>query len=79
MASRKGISGLAKKKLLVLVDLDEVLAAFERHFLTKFRELYPNEPYIPLEKRNTFYIGDQYETLQFKDESILVSIVKIVK
>ena len=29
-------------------------------FLNKFRELYPEKPFIPIEKRNTFYIDHQY-------------------
>ncbi|KAK3091573.1 hypothetical protein FSP39_020905 [Pinctada imbricata] len=52
------------KKLLVLVDLDQTLADFEGHFLEKYKEKYPGEPYIELKDRETFYIGDQYEQME---------------
>ena len=73
MAGKRGIGGMAQKKLLVLVDLDETLAAFEEHFLKKYRQAFPNEPYIPLEDRNTFYIADQYQTLPLSDDILQVS------
>jgi hypothetical protein len=38
MAGKRRIGGMAQKKLLVLVDLDETLAAFEEHFLKKYRQ-----------------------------------------
>ena len=73
MAGKRGIGGMAQKKLIVLVDLDETLAAFEEHFLKKYRQAFPNEPYIPLEDRNTFYIADQYQTLPLSDDVLQVS------
>lgn len=73
MATRKGISSLAQRKLLVLVDLDETIAAFEKHFLRLYREKYPNEPFIPLEKRRTFHISEQYDRLNFTEDNMLVS------
>ncbi len=44
----------------ILVDMDGVLADFEGGFLKRWREKYPNKPYIPLEDRRTFYAKDQY-------------------
>ncbi len=44
----------------VLVDMDGVLADFERGFLTIWRTRYPEKPYIPIEDRRVFYIRDQY-------------------
>ncbi|XP_048763996.2 5'(3')-deoxyribonucleotidase, mitochondrial-like isoform X2 [Ostrea edulis] len=64
MAGRRGIATLAQKKLLVLVDLDGVMADFEGHFLTKWKLKYPDESFIALEDRRTFYLADQYETLK---------------
>lgn len=52
-----------QRRLRVLVDMDGVLCDFEGHFLKKYRETYPDEPYIPLEKRTTFYLCDQYEKI----------------
>lgn len=64
MAGRRGISAMAQKQLLVLVDLDGVMADFDGHFLTKWKQTYPEEPFIALEDRKTFYLVDQYETLK---------------
>lgn len=70
---------MAQKKLIVLVDLDETLAGFEEHFLKKYRQIYPNEPYIPLEDRNTFYISDQYDKLTHSDDCIKTDLKKIYR
>ena len=40
--------------------MDNVLADYEGEFLTRYRKKYPNHSYIPFEKRNTFYIDEQY-------------------
>lgn len=64
MAGRRSISALAQKQLLVLVDMDGVMADFDAHFLTKWKQTYPEEPFISLEDRRTFYLVDQYETLK---------------
>lgn len=40
--------------------MDNVLADYEGEFLTKFRKKYPGHFYIPLERRSTFYIHEQY-------------------
>lgn len=44
----------------LLVDMDGVIADFEKGFLDNFRKLYSNEIYVPLDKRTTFYTKDQY-------------------
>ena len=50
--------------LRVLLDLDQVLADFEGHFLKEFRRKYPNEPYVDLEHREGFFIREQYEQIK---------------
>uniref|UniRef100_A0A8C4NEJ4 5', 3'-nucleotidase, cytosolic n=1 Tax=Eptatretus burgeri TaxID=7764 RepID=A0A8C4NEJ4_EPTBU len=52
------------RALRVLVDMDMVLADLESAFLEKFRARYPDEPYIPLEKRRGFLISQQYSNLR---------------
>jgi hypothetical protein len=52
-----------QKQLRVLVDMDQVLCDFERSFLQKYQETYPDHPFIPLDDRQTFYVADQYEKL----------------
>lgn len=44
----------------ILVDMDGVITDFERGFLSKWRELHRDKPFISLERRNTFYIHEQY-------------------
>lgn len=58
----RGLSDF-KKKLRILVDMDQVLCDFESSFLEKYQQKYPNEQFIPLNDRSTFYIADQYEKL----------------
>ena len=53
-----------QRKLVVLVDMDMVLCDFEAYFLEKYREKYPNEPFIPLEERSQFFIREQYATIR---------------
>ncbi len=40
--------------------MDDVLADFDREFLNRWKKKYPDKFYIPLEKRNLFYMKDQY-------------------
>lgn len=47
----------------VLLDLDQVLADFESHFLELFRGKYPDHPFIPIEKRKGFHLTEQYKGL----------------
>lgn len=44
----------------ILVDMDGVIADFERGVLDEFKRRHPDKPFIPLEKRTTFYVKDQY-------------------
>jgi len=40
--------------------MDGVLTDFESGFLDRWRELYADRIFIPIEQRTTFYIADQY-------------------
>lgn len=44
----------------ILVDMDGVLANFEKGLLDEFRRRCPNKLYIPLNERTTFHARDQY-------------------
>ena len=44
----------------VLVDMDGVIADFDKEFLQRWRNRHPDRLYIPLEERTTFYIKDSY-------------------
>jgi 5'-nucleotidase len=46
--------------MLILVDMDGVVAHFELRFLELWRERFPEEKYIPLDKREGFYIHKEY-------------------
>lgn len=46
--------------MIVLVDLDGVVADFERGFLDEWNRRHPETPGIPLESRTTFHVRDQY-------------------
>ena len=64
-----------KNKKVILVDMDNVLADYEGEFLQRYRKNFPNHFYIPLEKRNTFYLYDQYPPeLKKTVEGILTSV-----
>lgn len=57
--------------MIVLVDQDGVLADFERGFLENYKERYPEEFFIPLDQRRSFYIKNDYpKNLKDKVESI---------
>jgi len=49
-----------RRAVRVLVDMDGVLTDFESGFLDRWRELYADRIFIPIEQRTTFYIADQY-------------------
>lgn len=46
--------------MVILVDLDGVIADFELGFLNSWRKKYPQEFYVPLKKRQAFKIRDDY-------------------
>ena len=47
--------------------MDGVLADFEAGFLKAWRKKFPNHPYVPIEKRKTFYVRDDYPKELEKD------------
>ncbi|XP_046583486.1 5'(3')-deoxyribonucleotidase, cytosolic type-like [Haliotis rubra] len=51
-------------RLKVLLDLDQVLADFEGYFLQRYKERFPDLPFIEEKDRNTFYLRDQYAKLR---------------
>ena len=46
--------------MLILVDQDGPLADFERAFLNHWQTQHPNEFFIPIDERKTFYIREEY-------------------
>jgi len=46
--------------MIILVDLDDVLADFETGFLDNWRKKHSDKPYIPLEERTVFKLDNQY-------------------
>ena len=46
--------------MIILIDMDDVLADFDSEFLKRWREKYPDKLYVPLEKRSLFYMKEQY-------------------
>uniref|UniRef100_UPI00398EA23D 5'(3')-deoxyribonucleotidase, mitochondrial-like isoform X1 n=2 Tax=Pristiophorus japonicus TaxID=55135 RepID=UPI00398EA23D len=55
---------LEGRRLQVLVDMDGVLADFEGGFLQKYKDTYPEEPFIELKDRRGFWVSAQYGKLQ---------------
>lgn len=51
-------------RLRVLVDMDGVIADFEGGFLKKYRQRFPNDPYVSLEERRGFWVSTQYGELR---------------
>ena len=47
-------------KKIILVDMDGVLADFEARFLEVWKKEFPHHPHVPLEKRETFYLEENY-------------------
>ncbi len=46
--------------MIILVDMDNTLAEFDKGFLDIWRKLYPKEFYVPLEDRRTFHPHKDY-------------------
>ncbi|MFT4309340.1 MAG: 5' nucleotidase, NT5C type [Candidatus Woesearchaeota archaeon] len=46
--------------MILLVDMDGVIADFEQGFLDIYRVRHPDKPFIPIEDRSTFYLTDDY-------------------
>ena len=61
-------------KKIILVDMDGVLANFEKGFLDSWKEKFPNLTHVPLTERKTFKVKDEYpEEIKKEVESIYVS------
>ena len=44
----------------ILVDMDGVIADLDGEFLKRWQERHPDKPYVPFEKRTSFYVKDSY-------------------
>src|SRR3989338_7837741 len=53
--------------MFILVDMDGVVADFEKGFLEQWKKIHPDKQGIPLEQRTTFYPRDQYPTKLAED------------
>lgn len=51
---------MLENPLLILVDMDGVVADFERGFLESWQNRYPQKPFIPLNERRTFSLAAEY-------------------
>lgn len=51
-------------RLRILVDMDGVIADFEGGFLKKYRQRYPNHPFVSLDERRGFWVSTQYGELR---------------
>jgi len=57
--------------MIISIDMDGVIADFEKGFLDSFRKKHPERKHIPLNKRTTFYVKEQYpKELQDLVESV---------
>lgn len=58
----------------ILIDMDGVIADFEKSFLNAYKTKYPDNFFVPLEERTSFHIKDQYpKNLQLLVEEIYCS------
>lgn len=46
--------------MIILVDMDDVIADFDGEFLRRWRERHPEKFYVPIDKRKMFYARDEY-------------------
>jgi 5'-nucleotidase len=44
----------------ILIDMDGVIADFEKGILDTYRNRHPEKPFIPLDKRTSFHVKEQY-------------------
>lgn len=58
-----------------LVDMDGVIADFERGFLESWKKNYPSRSFVPLGQRKTFYPEDQYPE-EFKKDVEGITLVE---
>lgn len=57
--------------MIILVDMDNTLVDFDEGLPSKWRQLYPDEFFVPIEKRTTFHPHSDYpEHLQPKVQDI---------
>lgn len=47
-------------KKIILVDMDGVLADFDRGFIKAWKKNFPNHPQVPIKKRKAFRLVDTY-------------------
>ena len=47
-------------KQIILIDMDDELADCEAKFIENWKEKFPNHPHIPIDRRKTFHIENQY-------------------
>lgn len=64
------MNNFTEQPLRILIDMDQVIADFEGGFLRQYRLDYPNDPWIPLEERNTFYLTEQYSKAFSEDVAV---------
>lgn len=58
-------------KKIVLIDMDGPLADFESGFLAAWQKTFPNEFFLPVERRTTRYVNQEYPArLDEKIESV---------
>lgn len=60
-------------KKIILIDMDGVLANFEEGFLNAWRKKFPNHPHVPLEKRKTFSLIEDYPGGLEKDVQSIIT------
>ncbi len=66
------MNALGKK--IILVDQDGVLADFEKYFLLEWRKKYPDDFFVPLEKRQLSRVFDEYpENLRHKVSTVYMA------
>ncbi len=60
-----------RQSIIILIDQDGPLADFEKGFFENWRAKFPDEFFVPLNQRRTFYVRDDYpKNLHDKVESI---------